>query len=60
MDLSAQHGGQQGHTDVHAVLCLAEVGGPRVCVHLHTVSKTRQKERIKRNNTLAFYATKVL
>lgn len=27
---AAQHGGQQSHADVHAVLCLAEVGGSGV------------------------------
>lgn len=34
--LSSQYGGQQGHSDVHAVLRLTEVRRPRVCVHLRT------------------------
>lgn len=47
-DLSAQYGGQQGHSDVHAVLRLTEVCRPRVCVHLHTERKTQEKpERVQ-------------
>lgn len=32
---TAQHGGKQSHSDVHAILSLAEVGCPGVGVHLH-------------------------
>lgn len=35
VDLSAQYSSQQGHSDVHAVLCLAEICCSWVCVHLH-------------------------
>lgn len=41
--LSAQHSGQQGHSDVHAVLCLTEICRPRVCVYLHTERKTEER-----------------
>lgn len=33
--VAAQHGGQQRHPHVHALLCLPEVRGARVRVHLH-------------------------
>lgn len=36
LDLFAQYGGQEGHSDVHAVLRLTEVCRPGVCIHLHT------------------------
>lgn len=45
MDLSAQHGGQQGHPDVHAILCLAEIRCSRVRVHLRTERETGRQER---------------
>lgn len=40
--LSGQHGSQQGHPDVHAVLRLAEIRRPRVRVHLHTERETHR------------------
>lgn len=42
-DLSAQYGGQQGHSDVHAVLCLTEICRPWVCVHLHTERNIQER-----------------
>lgn len=48
-DLSAKYGGQQGHADVHAILCLAEICCSGVGVHLHTERDTQNKtsERVK-------------
>lgn len=35
LHLSAQYGGQQGHSDVHAVFCLTEIRSSGVSVHFH-------------------------
>lgn len=53
IDLSAQYGGQQGHSDVHAVLCLTEIRCPWVCVHLRTERKAQKRHKSKRNRVLA-------
>lgn len=36
MDLFAKYGGQEGHSDIHAVLSLTEICSPGVCIHLRT------------------------
>lgn len=61
VDLSAQYGGQQGHSDVHAVLCLTEIRRPRVCVHLGTERKTKEtKENVKYGTRFSFVANTIL
>lgn len=49
VDLSAQYSSQQGHSDVHAVLCLAEICCSWVCVHLHAERKIQRKHERKWN-----------
>lgn len=43
LDLFAQYGGQEGHSDVHAVLRLTEVRCPGVRIHLHTERRGEKK-----------------
>ena len=60
MDLSAQYGGQQGHADVHAIFCLAEICRPRVRVHLRTERKYRGKKSKLNGGSCMMYVTEVL
>lgn len=39
-----KHGGQECHADIHAVLCLTEVGCTGIRVHLHTRKRCQDKD----------------